>query len=112
MSRTHGIQMKLDYPQPGETIVSPEYAVRVTAPEGTVRVEISIDGGPYRLCRESVGHWWYDWAGYEPGEHEAVVLARTAGGKAVTVGPRVFRVRLPGAVEPRPRTSAPGGRGL
>ncbi len=67
--------LTLDYPQAGETVRWPQYTLRLTTPEGTPFVEVAVDGGPWTACRESVGHWWYDWSGYAAGEH--TLAART-----------------------------------
>lgn len=59
----------LDFPQLHELIVSQQYTLRFTAPEDAVSLEISINDGPWQFARFSVGHWWYDWSGYEAGRH-------------------------------------------
>ena len=67
----------LDYPQKGEAVMSDHYTLRLTVPEGAAFVEVSIDDGAWQPCRFSVGHWWYDWSGYEAGRH--TLRARTLG---------------------------------
>ncbi|MFI5361813.1 MAG: hypothetical protein ACHQ49_07570 [Elusimicrobiota bacterium] len=68
---------EIEYPKDGETIVSPEYTVRIAGPEAAEAVDVSIDQGPWRACRKEVGYWWYDWSGYDEGDHE--IIARTLG---------------------------------
>lgn len=66
----------IDYPLEREIISAPVYTFRLSAltPES---VEISFDGQEWRPCRESVGFWWYDWAGYQGGTY--TVQARMVG---------------------------------
>jgi len=58
----------VDFPRGGERVASREYSLRIST-EATGLVEASIDGGPWRPCRESSGFWWYDWSGYAAGPH-------------------------------------------
>ena len=67
----------IDYPAKDSVIDSSHYAIRLSAPEGVVFVEISIDRGPWQTCRSTCGFWWHDWTGFEPGEH--TVSARAVG---------------------------------
>lgn len=92
MAKTKAIQ--LDYPQLGETVVSPQYTFRIGA-EGAPAVEISINDGPWQPCRESVGFWWYDWRPDASGPCTAV--ARRADGIPAQTAPRRFQVALVGA---------------
>lgn len=79
------ISASVDYPQQNEVITSPEYTVRVAAPEGARSVAVCIDQGDWLPCREAVGYWWFDWAGYGNGEHSIVARVETAdGGKALS----------------------------
>lgn len=73
----------LDYPMQGEKIDSKDYTVRVGAPSGVKKVEVAIDQGSWRACRPAVGYWWYDWSGFEPGEHEVVARAQTEDGRTL-----------------------------
>lgn len=73
------IRPEIEYPQQDETIISPTYTFRVGAPAGAESVDVSIDQGPWRPCRNAAGYWWHDWYGYDDGEHE--IIARTRGGK-------------------------------
>jgi hypothetical protein len=63
----------VDFPRDGERVVSREYAFRVSA-EAQGHVEVSIDDGAWRPCRQAAGHWWCDWSGYGAGAH--TVFAR------------------------------------
>lgn len=66
-SNSSSSQISIDFPQEGETLWNPYYCVRVgTTLSGSV--EISIDGGDWQPCRESVGYWWFDWTA-SAGEH-------------------------------------------
>lgn len=73
----------LDYPRQGESIDSREYAVRVGAPADARTVEVAIDQGDWLACRPAVGYWWYDWSGFEPGEHEVIARAQTPDGRTL-----------------------------
>lgn len=66
---------QIDYPAQDEKIDSREYSLRISASEAGMNVDVSIDQGPWLPCRKASGHWWYDWSGYDAGEHE--VIART-----------------------------------
>jgi hypothetical protein len=72
--------LTLDYPQAGEEVISAEYTLRLTAPEGTPAVEVSIDDSEWRPCRFAVGHWWFDWSAYAAGKHTLRARASGPGG--------------------------------
>lgn len=61
--------VKVEFPQENEAVARPHYTVRVAAPVEQTRVEMSVNGAEWLPCREAVGLWWYDWAGFEPGLH-------------------------------------------
>jgi len=61
----------VDYPKERESVISPDYTFRIDA-KGAGRVEISIDQNEWQPCRQAEGYWWYDWAGYMSGKHQAV----------------------------------------
>lgn len=84
--------LAVDYPRQNEVITSAHYTVRVFAPVGAKRVGISIDQGPWKSCRPSVGYWWYDWSGYEDGEHELVTSMVMPDDKRVISEPHEFFV--------------------
>jgi len=83
----------VDFPGQDETIVSPQYTVRVSAPEAADRIDVSIDQGSWLACRKAEGYWWYDWSGYDDGEHE--LIARTPGknGRWLMSTPNEFMVK-------------------
>ncbi len=78
----------VDFPQVGEILTSPQYAIRVST-SATEGVEISIDGKEWQPCRESVGFWWYDWSGFGSGVH-TVVSRILAGKRSLKSKPRSF----------------------
>lgn len=86
--------LAVDFPRQGETVTSPHYAVRLSAPEDAAQVEISVDQGDWIPCRKAAGYWWHDWSGYGEGEHEVVARIQVAG-KLVSSEPHGFRVELP-----------------
>jgi hypothetical protein len=81
----------LDYPQEGERIVSAEYAFRIGA-QATRAVEISIDDGAWRPCRQAEGYWWFDWSGYGSGGHHAVARIQRENGRKTLLATRRFLV--------------------
>ena len=84
--------VRVDYPQEGETLALASYTFRIGAIPEAAGVEVSIDQGDWRPCRESLGMWWYDWTDGASGEH--VLIARTRRGTDLTAtsGPRRFSV--------------------
>jgi len=68
------------YPRAGETVSRPSYAVQVEAPPQPVRVELRVNASDWLPCREALGLWWYDWAGFEPGNHRLVARVMTEDG--------------------------------
>lgn len=93
-ARVHTGMLAVDYPRQNESITSSDYTVRVFAPEGAARVGISIDQGPWKSCRNAAGFWWYDWSGYENGEHQIAVSMETADGVRVISEPHEFYVDM------------------
>lgn len=89
---TTDIRPEIDYPQLGEKITSRDYSFRLSAPESADEVGVSINQGPWQACRRSVGYWWYDWSGYDYGEHEIIARARAKNGRWLVSKPRNFVV--------------------
>ncbi len=83
----------VDYPQRNETVVSESYAIRVTVPDGTLGVEVSINDGPWHACRPAAGHWWFDWSGFGEGRHEIVARHALPDGRSVRSESRKIAVR-------------------
>lgn len=77
-----GPAVRVLYPKEGEVITSPTYTFHIGAIPEANNVEVSIDQGDWKPCRQALGLWWYDWADYEPGYH--VLLARTRIGNDMT----------------------------
>lgn len=87
-----GPAVRVEYPQEGELLGRPYYTFRIgTIPEAN-NVEVSIDQGDWKPCRESLGLWWYDWTDYAEGEH--ILIARTRIGHDISAisAPRRFKV--------------------
>lgn len=91
----------IDYPKEGETVSWPDYCIRITAPLAR-RVEVSFDQDRWFECRPSGDYWWYDWKGFDPGEHEIVCREERFDGAIVRSDTRhawVWRfVKKPGAL--------------
>lgn len=84
----------VDFPQQGDTIRSREYTVRVGAPQAARAVEVSFNQGPWQPCRPAEGYWWYDWTGFQAGEHEVVARAIGADGASQRSEPHEFFVEF------------------
>ena len=96
--RAHGrnarTQLSVDYPRQGEVIAGACYAFRISAPQDVQKVEVAVDQGDWRPCRQAEGYWWSDWSGYEDGEHEITARLVSNEGRAVSSEPHEFFVRL------------------
>lgn len=55
------LAVSIDYPAESEKVRPGHYTVRITAP-GATQVQARTGGGDWIECRESVGHFWLDWA--------------------------------------------------
>lgn len=86
------IRPAIDFPQQNEKITSREYGMRVTAADGAEQVDVSINQGPWQPCRLAVGHWWFDWSGFDAGEYEVIARARANGGRWLVSTPHEFFV--------------------
>lgn len=87
-------KLEIDHPQQDQVVASPVYTIRVDGPESLVLLEVSIDRGPWHACRRACGYWWYDWAGYNNGEHVLVARGQNREGAPVGSSPRRFTVAL------------------
>ena len=88
-------EITVDFPQERAWVISPEFTFRISAPAKS-RVEVSIDDGEWRPCRQDGAYWWYDWAGYMSGKHQAVARVQPrAEGQEVVSRTCCFRVALP-----------------
>lgn len=85
--------VRVECPREGEVIAQSDYAFHIVAAPGVMGVEVSIDQGGWAPCREALGLWWYDWSGYDKGDHELAARARISGGISVSSSPRRFTVR-------------------
>lgn len=86
--------VRIEFPEHCERIGYPAYTFKIAAAEGVKRVSLCIDGGDWLPCRESGGRWWFDWAGFQNGEHEAVARLELADGRLAHSEPRWFMVNL------------------
>lgn len=95
MAKTkEAVRVVLDYPEENATITSHRYTFRIGGMEEVKRAEISIDDAPWQACRQAIGYWWYDWAGYKKGSHRVLARVETQDGQTVTSEPREFNVEL------------------
>jgi hypothetical protein len=86
------IRPEVEFPLQDEPIVSPQYTFRIGVPASAAVVDVSIDQGPWLACRNVAGYWWYDWSGYEDGEHEIIARARGESGRWRLSTPHEFIV--------------------
>ena len=93
-AETAEMRSEIEYPKQNETIVSPEYTLRIAAPVVVEALDISIDQGPWAACRKEVGFWWYDWSGYTDGEHEIIARTRGLNGRWRMSAPRELLVAM------------------
>ena len=84
--------VRVHCPSEGEVVAQPAYAFHIAATPGAEGVEVSIDQGAWMSCREALGLWWYDWSGFDKGEHELVARARISDGISTSSSPRLFTV--------------------
>jgi hypothetical protein len=79
--RTPRDMVKIDYPEEGEVITSHQYTFRISTGTPGAEVDVSIDGSNWMPCRESLGHWWFDWNTYKSKRHalHARVYAKDGG---------------------------------
>jgi hypothetical protein len=89
----------IDYPLYEERISSPNYTFRVTTPEETQAVEVSVDGSAWTACRYDAPYWWYDWSRYASGEHQLAARIQLDNGYTIYLPPRPFFVELPASQE-------------
>lgn len=93
---SHPPRLDIDYPGDDEIVGSRHYAIRVGPAEPMVEVEVSIDRGPWNPCRHACGYWWFDWAGYGPGEHQIAARGTARDGRSANSTFRRFRVEFRG----------------
>lgn len=82
----------IDFPREGEIIYNTSYCIRLGVGENT-HVEISINGGPWKSCRYSVGFWWFDWSGYGSGRNTIVARVLTPSGNLLQTPSRTCITR-------------------
>lgn len=84
--------VRVEYPGEGEVIAPPSYTFHIAASPGAIGVEVSIDEGDWKSCREAFGVWWCDWSAFEKGDYEVVARARMRDGTTSDSAPRRFSV--------------------
>lgn len=72
-----GLKVVIDYPAEREIVRPGHYAVRLTA-AGATQAQVRFDGDAWSDCRDSYGHFWYDWA---PQSGRVRIEARARAGK-------------------------------
>ena len=69
--------VSIDYPSPGEALISSTYEIKVRANDnvGVIRVAISIDDNDYSDMVKVGEYYVYSWTNYNPGSHNITVKA-------------------------------------
>lgn len=73
-------------------IAPTSYTFQIAAAPSISCVDIAVDGGDWKPCREALGLWWCDWSGFEKGEHTMVARTRKSDGLSTNSAPRQFSV--------------------
>lgn len=71
------LKVVIDYPAAQEVVHPGHYAIRLTA-AGATQAQVRFDGDEWSDCRDSFGHFWYDWA---PQSGRVRLEARARAGK-------------------------------
>lgn len=87
--------IKVGFPRDGEIIDNATYTLQILTREEASSVDVCFNQGEWLPCRESLGLWWFDWSGYESGEHEVMARMRKTDGTLLISDPRIFWVKLP-----------------
>ena len=85
------VNVVIDFPGEGEKVRAGHYAARVSA-DGAAEVQLSVDRGDWRPCRESAGYWWCDFWPQPHEIHELRARARPSDGAWVLSQPRACDV--------------------
>jgi hypothetical protein len=83
----------VDYPESAGRVVSRDYTIRIST-QAQGGVEVSINDGAWRPCRQAEGYWWHDWSGYGAGPHSVFARVRLPNGRAIVSERREFVVEL------------------
>lgn len=71
------LKVVIDHPVAHEIVMPGHYAIRLTA-HGATQAQVRFDGEEWSDCRDSYGHFWYDWA---PQSGQVRIEARARAGK-------------------------------
>ncbi|MBI3297181.1 MAG: hypothetical protein HYZ75_03390 [Elusimicrobia bacterium] len=82
--------VRIEFPHENEVLSGRHYTLSIAAPAACLDVSVCIDQGEWRACRESLGLWWFDWEGFDAGEHSAVARVRMAEGTVLLSETRIF----------------------
>ncbi|HAH05574.1 MAG TPA: hypothetical protein DCM05_03460 [Elusimicrobia bacterium] len=78
--KTAPYSIEVQYPQEGEKVYKGHYAIRVDV-LNVANVHISINNGDWQSCRETSGHYWFDWYPSEAGSFRLVARATGPDGR-------------------------------
>lgn len=84
--------IRVDFPKQNEKVQSSDYTFRIST-QGFGPVEVSLNDGPWQVCRPSLGFWWFDWRAGDPGRHKLVARCQNGNHEsAISTKPRYFHV--------------------
>lgn len=89
-----GLSVVIDYPEDHEIVRPGHYSIRLTV-AGAERAQVRLDGGQWNECRESLGHFWHDWAP-QAGRVRVEARARAGSGRWSPVAEREVVVTAEG----------------
>jgi hypothetical protein len=87
-------KITIDFPKEGEVISSSHYAFNISTNVPVAEIELSVNGGNWRPCREAVGKWWYDWSGYKSGTYAVHARSSLPDGRKIISSLRRFIVKM------------------
>lgn len=76
----------IDYPQAHEIVLPGHYSIRLTV-AGAGQAQIRIEGEEWLDCRDTHGHFWFDWTA-QAGRTRLEARARNGKGRWSTVAER------------------------
>ena len=92
--RTSTNMVTIDFPEKDEVITSRHYTFRISAGIPAAEVDVSIDGSNWMPCRESLGHWWFDWESYKTKSYALHARLHAKDGSKQVSSLRRFIVKL------------------
>ena len=84
--------VQIDYPKNNEEIsIGTGYTVRISATE-CAAVEISVNDGEWKPCRNASGYWWFDWDETEAGKYKLYARMVKSSGEIIVSKRRLCKI--------------------